>query len=328
MRKGIKNVYLFNIIAVVTISNIAFATQMPQRPNGNGFDQQIFQLIDMQGLTAQALGMSKSDCEKALLSGKTLQDLLNTKKMSMEKFTTTLTKLYNAKIDSLLKEKKITQEQANALKQRGPMFGGRNAFGPQGQGVGRAQSIWVDIEIDTASLIVQALGLSKNDFLKAVNGGKTIGDLITSKKLTTDKFKANFKSKLSTYVDKLLKSGKITKTQAEKIKSNSFLVEQILSGRMRNITNSQIVRVDTSIDVESQIASLLGMSKSNYQKSIQSGKTLSDLLKTKNISNDKFISSLTTLLTKQIDAILKKGEITKNQATILKKNISNFLPRL
>ncbi|AZT89533.1 DUF2680 domain-containing protein [Caldicellulosiruptor changbaiensis] len=72
--------------------------------------------VNMQELAAKALGISVDELVKKLQSGKTINDILKEKKLTVDQFKKKLYDLRVAEIDKLLKDGKITQQQAEFLK--------------------------------------------------------------------------------------------------------------------------------------------------------------------------------------------------------------------
>ncbi|WP_271629247.1 hypothetical protein [Caldicellulosiruptor sp. DIB 104C] len=72
--------------------------------------------VNMQELAAKALGISVDELVKKLQSGKTINDILKEKKLTVDQFKKKLYDLRVAEIDKLLKDGKITQQQADSLK--------------------------------------------------------------------------------------------------------------------------------------------------------------------------------------------------------------------
>lgn len=73
--------------------------------------------INMQELVAKALGISVDDLTQKMQNGQTINDILTEKKMTLDEFKKKLYDLKVAEIDKLLKDGKITKEQANLIKQ-------------------------------------------------------------------------------------------------------------------------------------------------------------------------------------------------------------------
>lgn len=184
-------------------------------------------LIDMDALVAQALGMTKDEYIKARNSGKTLSTLLSEKNLTTDAFNTKLKAAYTAYIDSLVTQGKITKEQADVLKQKFPFMKGLfrekvfdSVYGHAYRPMDKGFSLKIVVGLDTHTLIAQTLGITDNDLRVALQSGKTLSDLIKEKNMTVDTFKTKFKKLAEDLIDNMLAKGTITKEQANILKTN------------------------------------------------------------------------------------------------------------
>jgi hypothetical protein len=125
-------------------------------------------------------------------------------------------------VDQMLKDGQITQAQANAMKARinaGQGLGPFGGFGFQRGGL-RAQGA-VMKELTTAELnaAAAALHMSTADFQSALRSGKTLSQLETQQKVSDSAVKAAMKSAAKGVLDKAVKAGTITQTQADSLLS-------------------------------------------------------------------------------------------------------------
>ncbi|ADQ06010.1 conserved hypothetical protein [Caldicellulosiruptor hydrothermalis 108] len=71
---------------------------------------------NMQELVAKALGLSVDELVQKIQNGQTINDILKEKKLTVDEFKKKLYDLRAAEIDKLLKDGKITKDQAEFLK--------------------------------------------------------------------------------------------------------------------------------------------------------------------------------------------------------------------
>jgi hypothetical protein len=76
---------------------------------------------------AQKLGVSVDDLNARLAKGETMAQIASSKGLSADQFTTMMTEARTQALDQAVKDGKITQAQADWMKQRGGMMGGRGA---------------------------------------------------------------------------------------------------------------------------------------------------------------------------------------------------------
>jgi DNA-binding phage protein len=74
-----------------------------------------------------------------------------------------------------------------------------------------------------------------------------------------------------------------------------------------------------------EAASVLNMDKQKLIKELESGKSLADIAKSKNISEEKLRTTLTSKQTAKIDAAVRSGKMTSDKATIMKGKIDEFV---
>ncbi len=87
---------------------------------------------EMTAALAEKLGMSATDLQSRLDKGESFTQIAESKGFTGEKYTTLLTEAHTSALDQAVKDGKVTQEQADWMKQRGGwMLGGRGGFDGQ-----------------------------------------------------------------------------------------------------------------------------------------------------------------------------------------------------
>ncbi len=148
MKKLIVSIMLVAVIAVAFgVAGSAFAqSPNPQPPSpgtgyGNGMrggrgggmggnvgSHDGFMHDEMIAAFAQKLGVSASDLEARLDKGETMAQIATSKGLTFEQFRTMMTEARGLAVDQAVKSGKLTQTQADWMKQRGPgMMNGRGA---------------------------------------------------------------------------------------------------------------------------------------------------------------------------------------------------------
>jgi len=124
-------------------------------------------------------------------------------------------------VDQMLKDGKITQQQADAMKARinagqGLGFG----FGRHGGGFkGGDRGLMKDLQTAELNAVASALHMSTADLQSAVRSGKSLSDLETQQKVSDSAVKAAMKDAAKGVLDKAVKAGTITQAQADAILS-------------------------------------------------------------------------------------------------------------
>jgi polyhydroxyalkanoate synthesis regulator phasin len=120
-------------------------------------------------------------------------------------------------VDQMLKDGKITQQQADAMKAR------INAGQGLGFGFGRHEgfkgnhALMKDLKTAELNAAASALHMSTADLQSALRSGHTLTDLETQQKVSDSDVKAAMKNAARGVLDKAVKAGTITQAQADAI---------------------------------------------------------------------------------------------------------------
>src|SRR5712692_5993018 len=124
-------------------------------------------------------------------------------------------------VDQMLKDGKITQQQADAMKARinaGQGIGGFG-FGRHGGFKGGDRALMKDLQTAQLNAAASALHLSTADLQSALRSGKSLTDLETQQKVSDSTVKAAMKDAAKGVLDNAVKAGTITQAQADEILS-------------------------------------------------------------------------------------------------------------
>ncbi len=120
-------------------------------------------------------------------------------------------------VDQMLKDGKITQQQADAMKARinagqGLGFGfGRN------EGFKGNHALMKDLKTAELNAAASALHMSTADLQSALRSGKSLADLESQQKVSDSALRAAMKDAAKGVLDKAVKAGTITQAQADAI---------------------------------------------------------------------------------------------------------------
>ena len=126
-------------------------------------------------------------------------------------------------VDQMLKDGKITQQQADAMKARinaGQGFGLGFGFGRHGNNGFKANgALMRDLMTAEANAAASALHMSLTDLKNALRSGKSLSELETQQNVSDSTVKAAMKNAAKGVLDKAVKAGTITQAQADSILS-------------------------------------------------------------------------------------------------------------
>jgi AraC-like DNA-binding protein len=178
---------------------------------------------------AQALGMSADELQKALTAGQTPHQLAEAKGMTVEAFQAALQTAAEAHLQQAVKDGRITQAQADALRQRvteiDPFLGGRNGRGPASIPMLGA------LRGEMPTIMAETLGMTVDELTTARQQGKTIGELAEEKGLDATELRTAFLKVLDTHLKEAVSAGKLTQAQADAIRQQ--MAEHDFVGRGR-----------------------------------------------------------------------------------------------
>jgi hypothetical protein len=179
------------------------------------------------GTGAAIAAVTKDDGKKAEQA--VLDDAAKRLNIAPETLRSALSAAQDAQLDQAVKDGKLTQKQADAIKERlkqsgrvlggGPLgpggFGGRggHGFGPGfGPHHGAAGAIFPDL--------AKALGVSKAELRKQLQDGKSIADVAKAQGKSLDDVRAAIKADAKTQTDKAVTDGDLTQAQADELLSH------------------------------------------------------------------------------------------------------------
>jgi len=123
-------------------------------------------------------------------------------------------------VDQMRKDGKITQAQADAMKARinaGQGLGPVGGFGFRHDGFKADRTLIRDLTTAELNAAASALHMSTADFQSALRSGKSLSDLETQQKVSDSALKAAMKNAAKGVLDKAVKAGTITQSQADAI---------------------------------------------------------------------------------------------------------------
>jgi len=130
--------------------------------------------------------------------------------ISEDKLKTAVDEAYNETIDEQVTAGKLTQGQADRLKERGfdlaPMFGMRGV-----------RFVGAHLMESAAT----ALGISVDDLMTQLRDGKSLADVAQAQGISVDKLKTDLLAQVKSELDTAVSDGKITQSQADEIYSRT-----------------------------------------------------------------------------------------------------------
>ena len=178
-----------------------------------------------------ALAARGGDADKSESS--ILADAAKRLGVSADDLKDALAKAENAQLDQAVKDGKLTQKQADALKRfrerSGHVLGGPFGVGPGGPGFhGPGRHVFFFGPPGFLGDVADELGISRSELFSQLRDGKTLAEIAKAHGKTLDDLKAAARKGLEERLDKAVKDGKLTKDQADDIRTHlSDLIDHL-----------------------------------------------------------------------------------------------------
>jgi hypothetical protein len=141
--------------------------------------------------------------------------------VTVEKLQTAIRDALKSTVAKMLSDGKLTQQQADQANSAiGKLPFDRQPFGGflGGRGFRGGPGMFA-MGTSAFDAVAQKLGMTTQDLMTELRGGKTLADVAGEKKVSTDDLKAAMVAAVNAQIDKAVADGKLTKDQADKIKA-------------------------------------------------------------------------------------------------------------
>jgi hypothetical protein len=173
-----------------------------------------------------------------------LNDLANRLHVSRDQLNSALQGAFDDRLDAAVKAGKLTQEQANAIKQKVENGGGVPFFGGPGPGPGLGFgheffAIGPDLFGQGFDAAAKYLGLTSAQLKQQLGSGKSLAQIAGDKQKSVSGLEQAIKDSVKSNLDTLVSSKKITQQQENRILGN-------LDKRIGNLVNRTLPRFGTA----------------------------------------------------------------------------------
>ncbi|UYZ14365.1 hypothetical protein A6764_05185 [Brevibacillus sp. WF146] len=273
---------------------------------------------------ADLLALLKLDEEKLqteLKAGKSLADVAKEQGVSTDELVSLLTKQEEEHLAAAVKEGKLTQEQADKLKETiservqhivedthpGKGFG---KFIVKFPGFGHNEELLALLKLDEEKLQSE---------LKA---GKSLAEIAKAQGVSTDEL-VSLLTKQEEHLAAAVKEGKLTQEQADKLKETiAERVQHIVEGTHQGKGFGKFIVKFPGFGRNEELLALLKLDEEKLQSELKAGKSLAEIAKAQGVSTDELISLLTKQQEEHLAAAVKEGKLTQEQADKLKETIA------
>ncbi|HEY4722155.1 MAG TPA: hypothetical protein VII92_09935, partial [Anaerolineae bacterium] len=216
----------------------------------------------------------------------------------------------------------------------GGNFGGGMMGGKSGGGMMGANGLNTPIE----TAVAQKLGLTAAELNTALQAGQTIDQIAQSKGVSIDDLNKVALAAVKSALADQVKSGAITQQQADSLLSR--VTTPLLNfgrgrgfgpgkmgdfhGGMGGFFGNMMGPNGMHQQVVAAIAQKLGLTSDELTKALQSGQTIDQIAQSKGVSLDDLKKVATDAMKVELDALVKQGAITQQQADQMLSQMQNM----
>jgi predicted transcriptional regulator len=264
-----------------------------------------------------------------------------------------LSQAQDAQLDQAVKDGKLTQKQADAIKADrkagGHVLGGPGIGGP-GFGHGRggpgfghgAFGKILGLRGEVMPDLAKALGISDEQLRTQLRAGKSIADIAKAQGKSLDDVRASLKADAKTALDKAVKDGDLTQKQADDLLDH---IDEMLAhigdagprlfrgggpGKpfFRGHGLPAFGAAGPVGDIFGHLADALGISDAQLRTQLRAGKSIAAIAKAQGKSLDDVRASLKADAKTALDKAVKNDDLTQKQADDLLDHVDEALSHL
>jgi len=242
------------------------------------------------------------------------QNLAGLLGIRVEQYDSAVVQARDKTLDDAVTEGWLTQDQADQMKQRmenapDGMMGGGMGRGFDGRGHGMMGAEGVNL----LAVAAEKLGMTEADLMTALQSGQTIAQVATDKGVDAQTIADAYIAQLTTNLNQEVTDGKITQKQADwTVEQAKTQVTEQLNGTWEKM-GPRGARGDM-VDLLAVAADKLGMTQSDLQTALASGKTVTDIAKEKGVDPQTIIDAYIAQLTTKLNEAVAGGTMTQAQA--------------
>ena len=330
-----------------------------RRPTNHKFRMILAALAVVAVVSGGAAYAASRDDSPQARSQAIVDDAAGTLGVDPSKLSDALKKALENQVDAQVTAGKLTQAQADAIKKGiedgtqpifgGPGFGegprgffehrGRGGFfGGPGRHVFGFPGLMAGVD-DVATY----LGLKPADLIAQLRSGKSLADIAKAQGKTVDGLKTAITDAATKQLDTAVTAGKLTKDQEKKVLDD-------LASHLDDFVNDVhgpggpggfggprhafgfgfgfgLEGPGLRAGVE-DVATYLGLKPAEVVTQLRSGKSLADIAKAQGKTVDGLKTAITDAATKQLDAAVTAGKLTKDDETNLLDKLASHLDEL
>jgi hypothetical protein len=274
---------------------------------------------------AELLALLKLDAAKLkeeLKAGKSLAEIASAQGVSTEAVIDLLTKQHEANLAEAVKAGKLTQEQADKLKEN---TAERVKAFVENTHVGKGFIEKRHVEENAELLALLKLDAAKlKEELKA---GKSLAEIAAAQGVSTEAVIDLLTKQHEEKLAEAVKAGKLTQEQADKLKENT--AERVKAF----VENTHVGKGPGFIgkwraEDNAELLALLKLDAAKLKEELKAGKSLAEIASAQGVSTEAVIDLLTKQHEEKLAEAVKAGKLTQEQADKIKADWENRVKQL
>jgi hypothetical protein len=166
--------------------------------------------------TGAAIGAtSRDDARQA--EREVLADAADRLGTSPDELREALSEAFDARLDQAVQDGRLTQEQADAIKERRAQHGGVLGMGPGGPGHRGGPPFGARGRGGPMADVAAALGITERRLFRRLRDGDSLAEIARAQGKSRDDVRAAVRRRASTRLDRAVASGRITRGQADEM---------------------------------------------------------------------------------------------------------------
>ena len=305
-----------------------------------------------------AYAASKDDSPQAR-SQAIVNDAAGTLGVDPAKLSDALKQALSNQVDAQVTAGKLTKEQGDAIKQRiedgtQPIFGGPGFGGPRGHfggpgfgGPGGPRAFGFGFGFGPGLMagaddVATYLGLKPAELATQLRSGKSLADIAKAQGKTVEGLKTAITDAATKQLDAAVTAGKLTKEQETKLLAGlASQLDDFVNGIHKGVRGFRVpggpggmrhgfgFGFGPGLMAGAQdVATYLGLKPAELATQLRSGKSLADIAKAQGKTVEGLKTAITDAATKQLDAAVTAGKLTKEQETKVLAGLTSHLDDL
>jgi len=282
---------------------------------GRGMGQ-IAQIIQR---VADETELTTREVTQDLFNGQTVSEILIVKGDDPEAFVTSYLADAKTRLDAQVTDGTLTQEQADQrlktaeTELRAFVFDGTIPMGTDGQQGPAGQGVRALVQL--GQIIVEQAELDTQTVIQNLRDGKSLETQITDAGKDVATVKQASIDAATKLINDAVTAGTVTQERADQLISNlDAAVDRLLTADLKSLPNGGMGGLMEGRGLAAAVAEATGLTVEEVRAEVTAGKTLGDVLTSKNVAIDTFIEGRLAEVKTRLDERVASGEITQDIA--------------